>query len=229
MYCPECGTDAAEANFCPECGNDLTALGGGATEAGVCPECGTDAGKAKFCPECGHQMPKTDGARPARRYRARSSQRPRAARRAASRQEPAAEEAVEDARRLHLGCLRGRGDRRRHHRRIDGWRRRWRRPATAAGSGVRGHVRLLLGARRAGQRPLRPGHRSLQQGRLPKAEWRTSRRPPRCTGPPGRSSRATPTWAPTTRSRSSTCGITTRASSRSRSSSRRTPTSSPPI
>ena len=58
MYCPECGTDAAEANFCPQCGNDLTALSGGATKAGVCPECGTDAGKAKFCPECGHQMPK---------------------------------------------------------------------------------------------------------------------------------------------------------------------------
>jgi hypothetical protein len=26
MYCPECGTDAADAKFCPECGNDLGAL-----------------------------------------------------------------------------------------------------------------------------------------------------------------------------------------------------------
>jgi hypothetical protein len=26
MYCPECGTDAADAKFCPECGNDLGAV-----------------------------------------------------------------------------------------------------------------------------------------------------------------------------------------------------------
>ena len=86
MYCPECGTDAAEANFCPQCGNDLTALSGGATKAGVCPECGTDAGKAKFCPECGHQVPKPRRQAGGQGQGARS-QRPRAARRAASRQE----------------------------------------------------------------------------------------------------------------------------------------------
>jgi hypothetical protein len=89
MYCPECGTDAAEANFCAECGNDLTSLGGGAQRAGICPECGSDAGKAKFCPECGHQMPK-----PMRQARgqgqAARAQRPRAARRAAERQAPQA-------------------------------------------------------------------------------------------------------------------------------------------
>jgi uncharacterized membrane protein len=53
MYCPECGTDAADANFCPECGNDLMPL---AAETRNCPECGTDAGEANFCPECGQGM-----------------------------------------------------------------------------------------------------------------------------------------------------------------------------
>ena len=89
MYCPECGTDAAEANFCPECGNDLTSLGGGAQRAGTCPECGSDAGKAKFCPECGHQMPKPQR-QAGGQNRAPRAQRPRAARRAAARQAPQA-------------------------------------------------------------------------------------------------------------------------------------------
>jgi hypothetical protein len=58
MYCPECGSDAENANFCPECGTDLTRLrqGSGRPEPGICPECGTDAGTARFCPECGHAM-----------------------------------------------------------------------------------------------------------------------------------------------------------------------------
>jgi tetratricopeptide (TPR) repeat protein len=89
MYCPECGADAAEANYCPQCGNDLTSLGGGARMAGACPECGTDAGKAKFCPECGHQIPKPSRQAGGHGQRARN-QRPRAARRAAARQEPPA-------------------------------------------------------------------------------------------------------------------------------------------
>ena len=93
MYCPECGTDAAEANYCPECGNDLTTLAEGARErAGVCPECGTDAGKARFCPECGHQMAAAGGRtpRPGRSTagQPKQHQRPRAARRAAERREP---------------------------------------------------------------------------------------------------------------------------------------------
>ncbi len=83
MYCPECGTDAAQAKFCPECGNDLRTL----TRAGECSECGADAGKAKFCPECGHQMPKPKRSA-AERSAAESSdsRRPRSQRRAAARQ-----------------------------------------------------------------------------------------------------------------------------------------------
>jgi hypothetical protein len=84
MYCPECGSDAADANYCPECGNDLSGL----RRTGVCPECGADAGKAKFCPECGHQMPKP---RPSAAGRSAAgsagSPRPRSQRRAAARQE----------------------------------------------------------------------------------------------------------------------------------------------
>lgn len=88
MYCPECGSDAADANYCPECGNDLSSL----TRAGVCPECGADAGKAKFCPECGNQMPKPKRANGQGAAAASRSQRPRSQRRAAVRQgrEPAA-------------------------------------------------------------------------------------------------------------------------------------------
>jgi len=89
MYCPECGTDAADANFCPQCGNDLTSLAGDAGKAGVCPECGTDAGKARFCPECGHQMPKARR-QPRAQVQGARDQRPRAVRRAAARQEPPA-------------------------------------------------------------------------------------------------------------------------------------------
>ena len=86
MYCPECGSNADDANFCPECGNDLSGL----NRAGVCPECGAEAGKAKFCPECGHQMPKPKRS-PAERSATGSarSQRPRSQRRAAARQEQA--------------------------------------------------------------------------------------------------------------------------------------------
>jgi hypothetical protein len=68
MYCPECGSDAGEANFCPECGTDLRGLAGDEPDHGVCPECGTDAGDANYCPECGHRLvdapPATRGARP---------------------------------------------------------------------------------------------------------------------------------------------------------------------
>lgn len=89
MYCPDCGTDAADANFCPECGNDLTSLGGGAMKAGVCPECGTDAGKAKFCPECGQGMGtgRTSQRRVTRPADSRTAagQRPRTAGRTAAR------------------------------------------------------------------------------------------------------------------------------------------------
>lgn len=93
MYCPECGTDAADANFCPECGNDLTLLArSGNKQVGVCPECGTDAGQARFCPECGHQMATARGRAPgtagSTARQTKQQQRPRAARRAAARHEP---------------------------------------------------------------------------------------------------------------------------------------------
>ena len=101
MYCPECGSDAADAKFCPECGNDLTVYAGDASRPtpGVCPECGTEAGTAKFCPECGHQMAPS-GDRPARQPRQPAPPQPRqdqprqqrrqAARRAEQRRKPAA-------------------------------------------------------------------------------------------------------------------------------------------
>lgn len=34
MYCPECGTDAADANYCPECGQRIAAAGGKKSRSG---------------------------------------------------------------------------------------------------------------------------------------------------------------------------------------------------
>lgn len=51
MYCPECGTDAADANYCPECGNDLTPLAKGATK--------TQSGRSAVAQTQRHQRPRT--------------------------------------------------------------------------------------------------------------------------------------------------------------------------
>jgi hypothetical protein len=86
MYCPECGADAAGANYCAQCGADLRDLSG----APRCPDCGSEVADAKFCPDCGADLRRTGGGASVRRTGPPGRRAPRARAPQSSRQASAA-------------------------------------------------------------------------------------------------------------------------------------------
>ena len=134
MYCPECGSDAADAKFCPECGNDLTYMRRDASRPSPAsarsaaqrpaPRSSAQSAVSRWRPPANRRrgrqrqpaapQPRRDQPRQQRRQAARRAERregggARAGGQAEPRQEP---------RDLHLGRLRrGRRGRSSHHRR----------------------------------------------------------------------------------------------------------------